>query len=253
MNFFLFCFITGKPRPIRMLLDKGERDLIPNIVAVYLLGCDGLLGEDANFTKTAFQKIPEGIACALFSNSWCQSVSQTANVIVSSPTVVDFRQGQKFSHWFVPLKPLDDKKEILALICQLNPHKLDFYYFTTQHNTTQCIDNNKALELYESLRGKFRVQILHDRSFSRESSQLIANFVSGKLEYLICSERAPVKAFFLSLCLNNKTQEIKQINNVVSMTGTDARIVENTSPCDNKLYLGLSTSIFETYGLHWCD
>ncbi|ETO25928.1 hypothetical protein RFI_11209 [Reticulomyxa filosa] len=156
---------------MRNLLRVGQKDLTENITAVYLRDCDILLGDFEEATKDVFKEIRQGIPCGMFSNSWCQSIANVSKRIVQEETLIDLRNEQTFCHWFSSLRDRDSKDDVLS-----------------------------AETLFEKLRDSVNVQLL-DTRIPRAVSQVIQNFISGKLQYLICCDYTPVEFFFFFFCL----------------------------------------------------
>jgi len=231
----------GTARAMCDLLRNASKDLTNNITAVYLLDCDTVLGsEDWESTKENFGKIPQGIPCGLFSNSWCKAVADVAKVIVEKPTMIDFRKEQNFNHWFTSVRVGVNREEVLSVFCKLNPYKSALIW---------CNSAKEAHFVSEVLRrDDVAAQVLPDGSFARELNKLIENFTEGKYQYLVCHERGPTHELWktqANVIVNYSLRSPDQYAKRMTCTGVTSSPVHVLSLVTREL-AGLFESIEKT-------
>ncbi|ETO36504.1 hypothetical protein RFI_00559 [Reticulomyxa filosa] len=201
-----------------IVVDTNSKNLTENLTAVYLLDCDSLLGyHDGRNVENAFSKIPQGIPCALFSNSWCKTVGETASLLVTKPTLIDLRSEQRFFHWYVPLKEEEahdeERDKALVNLCKTNPLKSGIIW---------CSIFQQAESIQKELQQEEIVAQINDRVFGQESNTAIEDFVKGKCQYLICFGKSPVHQLWKTqarVIINHNLHVFDQYTKRMACTG----------------------------------
>ncbi|ETO12315.1 hypothetical protein RFI_25061, partial [Reticulomyxa filosa] len=153
--------------------------LFYNLTGVYVLDCDTTLSLLMEDVQEAFKKIPSGIHCSLFSNSWCATVAQTAKLIVESPSVIDLRSQQRFYHWFSDVGK-NEKFEKLVEFCNSNPHKTGLIWCNYFPEAKEIANILKENEITHEVNDKYG-----------EHHKFVEDFANGRFSYLICYTNSP--------------------------------------------------------------